>query len=69
MQAIRLLTQFGEASKTSNPKIDALQKEIELTSPNARLNLQGLLSNLAATVGNTETDSNMTFIAAKPPIE
>src|SRR6267142_5191225 len=65
VQAIRLLTQFGEASKTSNPKIDALQKEIELTSPNARLNLQGLLSNLAATVGNTETDSNMLMKAAE----
>jgi len=47
-----------EASKTSNPKIAALQKEIELDHPNARLNLQGL-SNLRATVGNTETDSNM----------
>ncbi len=65
VQAIRLLTQFGEASKTSSPKIDALQKEIELTSPNARLNLQGLLSNLAATVGNTETDSNMLMKAAE----
>jgi len=65
VQAIRLLTQFGEASKTSNPKIDALQKEIESTSPNARLNLQGLLSNLAATVGNTETDSNMLMKAAE----
>jgi len=65
VQAIRLLTQFGEASKTSNPKIDSLQQEIEATSPNARLNLQGLLSNLAATVGNQETDSNMLMKAAE----
>ena len=36
-----------------------------MTSPNARLNLQGLLSNLAATVGNTETDSNMLMKAAE----
>ena len=65
VQAIRLLTQFGEASKTSEPRIERLQHEIEATSPNARLNLQGLLSNLAATVGNTETDSNMLMKAAE----
>ncbi len=65
VQAIRLLTQFGEASKSSEPKIEQLQQEIDATSPNARLNLQGLLSNLAATVGNTETDSNMLMKAAE----
>lgn len=65
VQAIRLLTQFGEASKTSEPRIEQLQKEIEATSPNTRVSLQGLLSNLAATVGNTETDSNMLMKAAE----
>jgi hypothetical protein len=65
VQAIRLLTQFGEASKTSAPRIDQLQKEIEATSTNTRASLQGLLSNLAATVGNTETDSNMLMKAAE----
>ncbi len=65
MQAIRLLTQFGEASKSSEPRMEVLQEEIEATSPNARLNLQGLLSSLAATVGNTEPDSNMLMKAAE----
>src|SRR5258706_201190 len=65
VQAIRLLTQFGEASKSSEPRMEVLQEEIEATSPNARLNLQGLLSSLAATVGNTEPDSNMLMKAAE----
>ena len=65
VQAIRLLTRFGEASQKSDPKTEDLQTEIENTSPNARLNLQGLLSNLAATVGNSETDNNMLMKAAE----
>jgi hypothetical protein len=65
VQAIRLLTRFGEASQAPDTKPDLLQKEIEATSSNAKLNLQGLLSNLAATVGNTETDSNMLMKAAE----
>ena len=65
VQAIRLLTQFGEASKTAEPKMESLQKEIAATSENARINLQGLLANLAATVGNVETDSNMLMKAAE----
>ena len=65
VQAIRLLTKFGETSKSTDPRMDLLQQEIEATSPNARVNLQGLLSNLAATVGNTETDSNMLMKAAE----
>ena len=65
VQAIRLLTRFGEASQTAEPKTEDLRKEIENTSPNARLNLQGLLSNLAATVGNQETDQNMLMKAAE----
>lgn len=65
VQAIRLLTRFGEASQTAEPKTQDLQREIESTSPNARLNLQGLLSNLAATVGNQETDQNMLMKAAE----
>jgi hypothetical protein len=65
VQAIRLLTRFGEASQAPDTKPDLLQKEIEATSSNAKVNLQGLLSNLAATVGNTETDSNMLMKAAE----
>ena len=65
VQAIRLLTQFGEASKAAEPKMELLQQEIAATTENARVNLQGLLANLAATVGNTETDSNMLMKAAE----
>ncbi len=65
VQAIRLLTRFGEASQTAEPRTEDIQKEIESTSTNTRLNLQGLLSNLAATVGNQETDQNMLMKAAE----
>ena len=65
VQAIRLLTRFGEASQQHDSKPEDLQKDIEQTSENTRLNLQGLLSNLAATVGNQETDQNMLMKAAE----
>ena len=65
VQAIRLLTRFGEASQQHDAKPEDLQKDIEQTSENTRLNLQGLLSNLAATVGNQETDQNMLMKAAE----
>ena len=48
VQAIRLLTRFGQVQHDPNIKEAELQKEISETDPNTRLNLQQLLGSLAA---------------------
>jgi hypothetical protein len=48
IQAIRLLTRFGEVQQDPNVKEEDLQKELTHTDPNTRLNLQQLLGSLAA---------------------
>ena len=47
IQAIRLLTRFGEVQHDPNVKEEDLQKELAHTDPNTRLNLQQLLGSLA----------------------
>jgi hypothetical protein len=48
IQAIRLLTRFGQVQQDPNVKEEDIQKEITETDPNTRLNLQQLLGSLAA---------------------
>src|SRR5258707_1554922 len=48
IQAIRLLTRFGQVQGDPNVAPELLQKEIRDTDPNTRLNLQQLLGTLAA---------------------
>jgi hypothetical protein len=48
IQAIRLLTRFGQVQQDPSVKEEDLQKELTHTDPNTRLNLQQLLGSLAA---------------------
>jgi hypothetical protein len=48
IQAIRLLTRFGQVQGDPNVRPEDLQKELGETDPNTRLNLQQLLGSLAA---------------------
>ena len=48
IQAIRLLTRFGQVQQDPSAKEEILQKELTETDPNTRLNLQQLLGSLAA---------------------
>ncbi len=48
IQAIRLLTRFGQVQQDPSAKEEELQKELIETDPNTRLNLQQLLGSLAA---------------------
>jgi hypothetical protein len=48
IQAIRLLTRFGQVQEDPNVKEEDLQKELTEVDPNTRLNLQQLLGSLAA---------------------
>ena len=48
IQAIRLLTRFGQVQQDPNVKEEDLQKELTEVDPNTRLNLQQLLGSLAA---------------------
>lgn len=48
IQAIRLLTKFGQAQGDPSVRPEDLQKDLGETDPNTRLNLQQLLGSLAA---------------------
>jgi hypothetical protein len=48
VQAIRLLTRFGQVQGDPNVRPEELQKELVEVDPNTRLNLQQLLGSLAA---------------------
>jgi hypothetical protein len=48
VQAIRLLTKFGQAQGDPSIRPEDLQKDLGQTDPNTRLNLQQLLGSLAA---------------------
>jgi hypothetical protein len=54
VQAIRLLTRFGQAQNDPAVKEEDLQKELTETDPNTRLNLQQLLGSLAAKATTAE---------------
>jgi hypothetical protein len=65
MQAIRLLTRFGEVGSDPNVQPDALQKELSQVDSNTKLNLQQLLSSLAANVSTEEADTPLLMKAAE----
>ncbi len=48
IQAIRLLTRFGEVGGDPGSNPEALQKELSTVDPNTKMNLQQLLGSLAA---------------------
>jgi antitoxin component HigA of HigAB toxin-antitoxin module len=66
VQAIRLLTRFGQAQADPNMRPEDLQKDLGETDPNTRLNLQQLLGSLAAKVtADQEEDAPLLMKAAE----
>ncbi len=65
VQAIRLLTRFGQVQSDPNAGPEVLQKELTETDPNTRLNLQQLLGTLAAKATTQEQDTPLLMKAAE----
>jgi len=65
IQAIRLLTRFGQIQTDPNVRPEDLQKEVWETDPNTRLNLQQLLGSLAAKTTQDENDAPLLMKAAE----
>lgn len=64
VQAIRLLTRFGEVGQDET-KIPVLQQELGQADPNTKVNLQQLLESLAANVGSEKSDTPLLMKAAE----
>ncbi len=65
VQAIRLLTRFGQVQGDPNASPEVLQKELTETDPNTRLNLQQLLGTLAAKATAEQEDTPLLMKAAE----
>jgi len=65
IQAIRLLTKFGEVGADPGAKTELLQHELTQTDPNTKLNLQQLLETLAAKNPTEKTDTPLLMKAAE----
>jgi hypothetical protein len=65
IQAIRLLTRFGEANSNPNFRPEDLHRELSTTDPNTRLNLTQLLETLASNVATGEQDTPLLMKAAE----
>jgi len=65
VQAIRLLTRFGQVQEDPNASPEVLQKELTETDPNTRLNLQQLLGSLAAKATTEQQDTPLLMKAAE----
>ncbi len=65
IQAIRLLTRFGEASADPNLKPETLQNELTEVDPNTKLNLQQLLQTLASQNPESKNDAPLLMKAAE----
>ena len=65
VQAIRLLTRFGQVQGDPNAGPEVLQKELTEADPNTRLNLQQLLGSLAAKATTEEQDTPLLMKAAE----
>ncbi len=65
IQAIRLLTRFGQVQQDPAVKEEDLQKELKETDPNTRLNLQQLLGSLAARATEEQEDTPLLMKAAE----
>jgi len=64
IQAIRLLTRFGQVQHDPNVKEEELHKELSETDPNTRLNLQQLLGSLAARATSGEEEDTPLLMKA-----
>ncbi|MGA9391481.1 MAG: hypothetical protein WBV69_13660 [Candidatus Sulfotelmatobacter sp.] len=65
IQAIRLLTRFGQVQTDPALQTEDLQKELVETDPNTRLNLQQLLGSLAARATTEQQDTPLLMKAAE----
>jgi hypothetical protein len=65
IQAIRLLTKFGEVGADPGAKTESLQSELTEVDPNTKLNLQQLLQSLAAKAPAEKTDTPLLMKAAE----
>jgi hypothetical protein len=66
IQAIRLLTRFGQAQQDPSVKEEDLQKELKEVDPNTRLNLGQLLGSLASQASsNSEEEAPLLMKAAE----
>jgi hypothetical protein len=64
VQAIRLLTRFGQVQQDPGVKEEDLQKELSQADPNTRLNLQQLLGSLAAKATTAEEEDTPLLMKA-----
>jgi hypothetical protein len=64
VQAIRLLTRFGQVQQDPNVKEEDIQKELIETAPNTRLNLQQLLGSLAAKATSAQEEDTPLLMKA-----
>jgi hypothetical protein len=64
VQAIRLLTRFGQVQQDPTLKEEDLQKELTQTDPNTRLNLQQLLGSLAAQAATAQEEDTPLLMKA-----
>ena len=64
IQAIRLLTRFGQVQHDPSIKEEELQQEISKTDPNTRLSLQQLLGSLAARAASGEEEDTPLLMKA-----
>ncbi len=65
IQAIRLLTRFGEVGSDPSAKTEVLEGEISRTDANTKVNLQHLLQSLASTVPSQQNDTPLLMRAAE----
>ena len=65
IQAIRLLTKFGEVGNDPHVNPQVLQQELSQADPNTKLNLQQLLSSLASNVTSEGADTPLLMKAAE----
>jgi len=64
IQAIRLLTRFGQVQQDPTIKEEDIQRELTETDPNTRLNLQQLLGSLAAKAATAEEEDTPLLMKA-----
>jgi hypothetical protein len=64
IQAIRLLTRFGQVQDDPDVREEDLQKELTQVDPNTRLNLQQLLGSLAAQASTAAEDDTPLLMKA-----
>jgi hypothetical protein len=64
IQAIRLLTRFGQVQEDPNIKEEDLKKDIAAADPNTRLNLQQLLGSLAAQAATAQEEDTPLLMKA-----